>query len=769
MAERLDDARWARASAFLPPRLRPLVTNAMLRPHWLPGQDAFLYRREEPGGAARFLLVDAAAGGATRPAFDHARLAAALSDAMGTDVAADRLPLSEIVPERAGLRFHALGRDWRWDDAQGLRESPLPPVAPHEVASPDGRLVVFRRGHDLWLRVRATGEERALTTDGEEGFAYGKSPDANLVTVTLRRQGLTLPPAVLWSPCSTRLLTHRLDERRVRALPLVQHVPEDGSCAPILHRFRFALSGDAEVPLAHHLILGVETGADTPLDTAPQIVPMMSPLEAEEAWWSADSARVFLLDRERGSRRLALLEADARSGAVREVLHETAETWLDTNLAVTGLANIRVLDRSGEVIWFSQRSGYAHLYRHDLATGALLNPITRGPFVVRDIVHLDEAARRIFVTVGGLDPSADPHLRQLCRVNLDGSGFTLLTPEPEDHAVAYPALRVTRDHTVRRREPGRGVAPSGRFFVHTRSTIGSLPVSALRDAEGREIAVLERGALAPAVRWPHPPLPFRLMAADGTTPLFGAMWFPSDFDPSRRYPILDMIYPGPQRTQVPKAMLSDGEAELGRVSLPQALAEIGCIVIELDGRGTPLREKAFHDLSFGRLDDPGTLADHVAGLRQLAERHPFLDPGRVGITGHSGGGYATVRAMLTYPEVFRAGVASAGNHDQRGYSFSWCEKYQGPVTPLPDGGTSFDAAANPPLASRLQGQLLLATGEMDDNVHPALTLQMAAALIAADRDFELMVLPNQNHATIVTDPYFLRRAMGFLARHLVDA
>jgi dipeptidyl aminopeptidase/acylaminoacyl peptidase len=305
-------------------------------------------------------------------------------------------------------------------------------------------------------------------------------------------------------------------------------------------------------------------------------------------------------------------------------------------------------------------------------------------------------------------------------------------------------------------------APDGRFFVHTRADLESLPVSELRRADGSLVAVLATAELDEGPwRWPTP---FTVVADDGHTTLFGAMWLPTDFDPAKRYPVIDYIYPGPQRGQLPTVMLTDVMGELGRTALPQAFAELGFVVLNIEGRGTPLRSKAFHDESYGRLETAGTLADHVAALQQLGAQHAFLDLGRVGIMGHSGGGYATVKAMTTWPEVFHAGIATAGNHDQMGYSFAWTEKYMGPIVPVGNDRTSWSGAANPPFAANIKGKLLLATGDMDDNVHPALTMQLAAALIAADRDFEFIPLPNDDHTTVWGNPYFLRRAYDFMLR-----
>jgi dipeptidyl aminopeptidase/acylaminoacyl peptidase len=316
-------------------------------------------------------------------------------------------------------------------------------------------------------------------------------------------------------------------------------------------------------------------------------------------------------------------------------------------------------------------------------------------------------------------------------------------------------------------EIGEFLSPSGKYFVHTHSTLEKPPVSVLRRIDGSLVAELETASLDPALakgwRWPQP---FTAKAADGETDLYGAIWRPTDFDPRQKYPVIDYIYPGPQRGQTPTVAMADKLSNLFNATVPQAFAELGFIVVNVDGRGTPHRSKAFHDFSYGKMRDPGSLADHVHVLKELARRHVEINLGRVGIMGHSGGGYASVRALLVYPEFFHAAVATSGNHDQRGYSFSFPEKYQGPFVRNADGSTNYDDAANPPLAHRLQGKLLLAYGDMDDNVHPALTIQLIAALIKADKDFDVLVLPNDDHTTVWSNPWFLRRAMEFMVTHL---
>jgi len=758
MNRRLSPEAWSRATRFGAAEVRRRLFNPMVRPRWIGGSDRFWYPHESADGVA-FVTIDAATGSRT-PSFDHAALAKALQPHTGEPLSPGRLPLADLaIGEDGTARFTAFGRGWTWNGT--LQGASLPDHRPGDAVSPDGRFAAFRRGHDLWLREVATGEERALTTDGAPHYAYAKSPDMNLTTVTLQQKGITLPAALAWSPDSRRLFTCRLDERAVPDMPLIQHAPR-GSPRPIAHHLRFAFSGDEHVPLAEPCIIEVTTGQLTWLGVEPEIVFVATSAERNEVWWSADGAHAYHLARDRAQQRLTLWETDAATGTVRAVVTETGRTFLDVNLSVAGLPNIRVLDRRGEVVWFSQEDGRAHLYLHDLATGARKNRITSGDFVVRDLVHIDEATGTVLFLAGNIEPGADPARRKLCRVQLDGTGFQVLTPESGDHEIAMPRPRPPRDHIRPAEETGWFLSPSGRYFVHTHGALDRAPVSLLRRDDESLVATVAQATLAPdleaAWRWPTP---FTAKAADGTTDLYGAIWLPTDFDPAKRYPILDNIYPGPQRGNLPTTTLADTLPDLVQSCRPQSFAELGFAVVIVDGRGAPLREKAFHDLSYGRLQDPGCLADHVAVLQELARRHAWLDRGRVGIMGHSGGGYASVRALLDYPDVFHAAVATSGNHDQRGYSFAWCEKYQG----LVEGG-NYDAAANPPFADRLRGKLLLAYGDMDDNVHPALTLQLVDALIRADKDFELLVLPNENHTSVWSNAWFLRRAMAFLMEAL---
>ncbi len=696
---------FARAEGFLAWNLRPRLFNMQVRPHWVDG-GRFWYRREGVEGES-FVMVEAATGAKT--------------------------PLAAPPVEPAG-----------------------PALRAGETAGPGGRVAVFARDGNLFSRDLGTGAEQQLTTDGSPHFAYGASAEMNLTPVSLKRRGLVLPANALFSPDGRYVFTSQLDEREVLDFPLLQHVPPGGAVRPVVHHVRFALSGDAVLPMETHCIIELATGLVVRGSVGPHVTGMTTCLEKDEAWWSADGSRVFYLDRDRYWQRQTLWEMEAASGRTREVYTERSATFIDTNVSVTGLPNIRILDGSGEFIWFSQGAGWGHLYLHDLATGARKGAITSGEWLVRDLLHVDVATRQVWFLAGAR--GANPYHRTLCRVGLDGTGLLELTPGEADHQLAMPLKRVPRDHIRPPVVTGEWLAPGAGYLVHTRADLTSLPVSELRRGDGSLVCELETASIAEGMAFRFAE-PFTVTAADGATELFGAMWLPTDFDPAKSYPVIDYIYPGPQRGQIPTVMLTDVMGELGRSLLPQAFAELGFVVLNIEGRGNPGRSKAFHDACYANLRDPGTLADHVTALAQLKARHAWMDTSRVGIMGHSGGGYATVRAMCEYPDVFHVGISTSGNHDQRGYSFAWTEKYMGP-------DADYGAAANPPYVAALKGKLLLAAGDVDDNVHPALTLQLADALIAADKDFDYIPLPNDDHTTVWSKPYFLRRAMGFMVRHL---
>lgn len=721
-------ADYRRAEQFLPQNAAKLVFNAAPQVHWLGPGARFWYRHDQPGGR-EFRLVDAARN-RVRPAFDHARLAAALSRATGKAVTAGDLPFSDIrfSPDERTLFFQAHGGDWRCDlDRYACTaEKKVEPRPADELPSPDGRWVAFVRGHNLRLRPGAGGEEVALSRDGVERYAYGcEAPDL----AALRQAGEEPPrPFIqaIWSPDSRRLLSWRIDQRGVQSHHLVQFAPPGRNRAR-LFSWPYELPGDEFVTRSEPLVFDIAARTVTRIDCRPLLNPFLMWQAAGNGIWSGDGKRIVFAETERGYHTVRLCEADPASGAVRSILTETSATCVDP-----GMTRLQILGNGREYLWTSERDGWCHLYRVDGNSGALRR-LTSGEFVVRGIERVDEKNRRVYFTAGGREPGRDPYLRHLYRVGLDGNDLALLTPEAADHEV--------------------GFSPDNRFFVDTFSTIDSAPLTALRRAgDGRVVRELEKADLSKllAAGWRFPE-PFRTVGRDGRTAIYGAIYRPSRFDPTLRYPVIDDIYNGPQHVQTPKSFRTR--------SGDPALAELGFVVVTIDGMGTAMRSKAFHDVSYRNLGDSG-LEDHILALRQLAAKCPWMDLERVGVYGHSAGGYDSARALLAHPEFYRVGVSSAGCHDNRSDKVWWNELWMDyPV------GDHYRQQANPTLAANLRGKLLLVHGDLDDNVHPAATLQLVDALVKANKDFDLLILPNRNHG--LGNGYFVRRRWDYFVRHLL--
>ncbi|MEX2982946.1 DPP IV N-terminal domain-containing protein [Streptomyces sp. C36] len=720
-----------------PARPGELVIGDKVRPQWIDGGARFLYAVSN-GVGRRFVLVDPAAG-TREPAFDHARLATALTAASGQQADPEALPFIAVEPAGNAVEFAAFGEYWRCrlDDYTCERAEFTPPGSPLEVPSPDKKVAVSRRGYDLWARSLSDGREWALTTDGEPDYQYGPGPDCTSNGTLLRKIGLPyLPPAVAWSPDSTKVLAHRTDERDVRQTHLVEARPADGG-APLLHTQRYAYAGDENMPLAELVVLDVAEGTVVRAQAEPLLMPMMSPITSKWAWWAPDGSAVYYLSRPRDLRTLTLHRMDPATGEVTTVLTETGATRVEPNQGMYEPPIVRVL--ADEVLWYSQRDGWGHLYRYDLRTGELLGQVTSGQWAVRQILRVDEAERVVYFTASGL-VEEDPYRRTVCRVGLDGTGFAKVTDDELDHVVTMP--------------------DDQDYFIDSASTVDTPPVTRVRDWAGRVLAELERADIGKltATGWTAPER-FRVKAADGVTDIYGVLYRPRGFDPAERYPVVDNLYPGPQVARVAPCFDPGG---MGLDAEP--LAALGFVVIALDGRGTPGRSKSFHDASYGHLADAGCLADHVAALRQLARTRPWMDLDRVGSFGHSGGGFAAARAMLDFPEVYKAGVALSGSHDARHFNLGFVETYDGADNPEAWARTS-----NVDLADRLAGKLLLVHGEMDDQVHPHHTLRLADRLFAADKDFELLIVPGAEHTFIDCLSYVRKRCWDFLVRELMGA
>jgi dipeptidyl aminopeptidase/acylaminoacyl peptidase len=604
----------------------------------------------------------------------------------------------------------------------------------NDVPSPDGKRTAFVREHNLYVRDIPGGKETQLTTDGVKDFGYATN-----------NAGWTKSdrPILLWSPDSKKIATFQHDGRKVGEMYLV----DTRAGHPQLQAWKYPLPGDEHIFMLHRVVIDVGSARVTRLKMDPD--PHRSTLcdhivcrggEWADVHWSADSSQLAFVSTSRDHRREQLRVADASSGEVRDVLEESVATFFESG---NGRVNWRVLFPSNEVIWFSERDNWGQLYLYDLKTGKLKHQITSGDGNVTQLLRIDEKGRTLTFQAVGKEKGRDPYFTHLYRVGMDGSHQVLLTPEDANHEISLPE--------------------SGRYFVDSYSTPAIPPVAVLRDMDGKVVLPLEKADITKltATGW-KPPVPITVKARDGQTDLYGLMYQPVALSESQKYPIINRVYPGPQTGSVGSRSFSPARAD------SQALAELGFIVVEIDGMGTPWRSKKFHEAYYGNMAD-NTIPDQVAGMKQLAEKYPWIDLTRVGVWGHSGGGYATASAMFAYPDFFKVGISESGNHDNRVYEDDWAEKWTGLLKKNPDGTSTYDSQATPSLAKNLKGKLLLAHGTMDGNVPPANTLLVVDALIKANKDFDLLLIPNAGHGYGSAGNYMMRRRWDYFVRHLLGA
>ena len=689
---------YARAEKFMGYNTTPLVLRAGVRPTWLE-DGRFWYRVTTEKGNEAF-LVD--------------------------PVKKTKVPC-DLPACRAALRDTAGAAGGRGGQATGQ-----PANNPNEIRSPDGRKAVFVREHNLWVRDVASKQETQLTTDGQKDFAYATN-----------NAGWTKSdrPIVLWSPDSKKIATFQHDGRKVGEMYLV----DTRVGHPNLQAWKYPLPGDEHIFMLHRVVIDVDAAKVVRLKMDPD--PHRSTLcdhivcrggDWADVHWSDDSTQLAFVSTSRDHKETTLFVSDATTGAVRKVLEEKVETFFESG---NGKVNWRVLFGSNEVLWFSERDNWGHLYLYDLRTGRLKHRITQGEGNVTQVLRIDEGVRDIIFQAVGKEKGRDPYFTHLYRIGMDGKGLKLLTPEDANHEIV--------------------LSESGRFFVDSYSTPTTAPVAVLRSGDGTLVMPLERADISKltATGW-KPPVPITVKARDGRTDLYGLMYQPTSIDKTRKYPIVNRIYPGPQTGSVGSRSFSAARSD------SQALAELGFVVVEIDGMGTPWRSKKFHEAYYGDMAD-NTIPDQITGMKQLAQRHPWIDLTRVGIWGHSGGGYATASAMFMHPDFFHVGISESGNHDNRVYEDDWAEKWTGLLKKNPDGTSNYDSQATQTLAKNLKGKLLLAHGTMDGNVPPNNTLLVVDALIKANKDFDLIMFPNAGHGFGAASDYMTRRRWDYFVEHLL--
>ena len=727
---------YAQAERFMGYNVTPLVDHDVRRAKWL--DDSHFWYRDHDAAGDHVMLMDATTG-KVAPAFDQSKLAAALNKASDKPLDAKKLPplLDYSVKPDGRYDIDLDGKHYLCDlngagscvDVAKLVKTGAEPG----VLSPDKQSAAFIRNWNLWLRDVASGKETQLTTDGVSNFGYatdnaGWKHTDNAILV--------------WSPDSKRIATFQQDQRKTGDMYLVS----TGVGHPKLNAWKYPMAGDKDVTMIERVIIDVPTHKMVRLQMPPDqhrssLCDDVS-CGPDGGWddvkWAPDGKTLAFVSTSRDHKHEWFRIADAGTGAVRTVFEESVPTDYESG---NDAVNWRYLPDSHEAIWFSEHTNWGNLYLYDLVSGKVKHDITTGDGNVTQVLKVDATTRTVWFRGVGRTPGVQPYYQQFWKVSLDGGQVTLLTPEAADHAVT--------------------LSPDGKYFVDAYSTSTVPTVTVLRDAnDGHIVATVAKADISrlTASGW-VPPVPFTVKARDGKTDLYGIMYKPSNFDPHKKYPIVDYIYPGPQTGSVRgyNFMAASGDN--------QSLAELGFIVVAIAGMGTPWRSKAFHDTYFGNMGD-NTLPDQVAGIKELGQRYPWIDLDRVGIWGHSGGGNATADALFRYPAFFKVGWAESGNHENRNYEDDWAEKWQGLLVTNKDGSTNYDNQANEDEAKNLKGRLMLVHGTMDDNVPPSNTLLIVNALIKANRDFDLLMIPNAHHGYAAATPYATRRRWDYFVHYL---
>ncbi len=730
-------ADYAQAEKFMSYNTAPLAYKGMVAPHWMP--DGRLWYRAVDDSGTTYRLVDPAKK-TNAAAFDETKLAAALN-AASSKIKADpaHLRFNELAFSDSDRKLHLASSGFSFDctlaatytcaaapDKSSAKSAPL-------NISPDKTKGAFIRDWNLWVRDLATGTETQLTTDGVNDYGYAtdnagwKQSDSAIL---------------LWSPDSKKIATFQQDQRKDGEMYLV---PTTNTHA-VLKAWKYPLVGDENITMIERVVIDLDTKKLTRLKMPPdQHRGTICDDVAckgntwEDVEWSPDTAHLAFVSTSRDHKQEWLRIADTSTGEIREVMSETAPKFFESG---DGMVNWHYLPASNEILWFSERDNWGQLYLYDLTTGKLKNQITHGEGNVTQVLHVDQKARVIYFLGVGKEAGRDPYFVHLYSVHFDGTDQKLLTPEDANHAISF--------------------SPDFAYFTDIASTPTTPAVTTIRTNTGAlamEVAKQDISKLA-AYGW-VPPTPITVKARDGKTDLYGFLFKPTNFDASKKYPIINNIYPGPQTGSCGPRNFTTAHRDM------QSLAELGFIVVCIDGMGTNLRSKSFHETYYGNLGD-NTLPDQVTGMKQLAAKYPWIDLDRAGIYGHSGGGNATATAMFNYPDFFKVAISESGNHDQRNYEDDWAEKWAGLLVKNADGTSNYDSQANQNIAKNLKGHLLLAHGTMDDNVPPNNTLLVVEALIKANKDFDLLMIPNVAHGYAAASQYMTRRRWDYFVRYLAN-
>ncbi len=734
----LTAAQYAKAEQSMGYNTAQLVDRASVRPNWLSG-DRFWYRVLTAQGS-EYIIVDPAKGTKTA-AFDQQKLAAALSAASGQQYTGTQLPFLtySYAADEKSISFTANKKNWTYDlatntcIAAAAAEEIKSRKADAQSVSPNGKRAVFIRDYNLWMKDLSTNTETQLTTDGIKDFGYATD------NAGWRKSD---NPIVVWSADSKKIATYQQDQRYVSDMYLVT----TNVGKPKLQAWKYPLPGDKEVTTIHRVIIELDN---------PKVIRLKIPAgvrrgtqcddiscsgkDFSDVEWNADGSQLAFVTTSRDHKEENFWIANAITGELREVFNETTATQFESG---QGNVNWHYMSATNEIIWFSERDNWGHLYLYDAATGKLKNQITKGDWAITRVLKVDEQKRIIYFLANGKEAGRNPYFNHLYKVSFDGKVVSLLTPEDGNHQIT--------------------LSPTGNYFIDSYSKQDVPPEIVLRNNAGKLISSLEKADISrlTATGW-KAPTPITVKARDGVIDLYGLMFTPYNIDPSKKYPVINYIYPGPQGGSV-----GSWSFEVARGD-HQALANLGFVVVLIEGTCNPNRSKSFHDMCYGNMAD-NTLPDQIGGIKQLAAKYPYMDVDRVGVWGHSGGGFATAAAMFRYPDFYKVGISESGNHENRNYEDDWGERYIGLLKPTADGKSSnYDEQANQNFAKNLKGKLMLAHGMLDDNVPPYNTLLVVEALEKANKDFDLVIFPNSKHGYGEYSLYMTRRRWDYFVRNLM--
>ena len=734
-------AEYETAAKHMDISLLGLVYNQVSESSFV-NRNKLLYSTTNKNGQ-KFILVNATSK-IKEVAFDHEKLAKILSLEIGQKIKATALPISDVsfTNDLKQLRFTAFEQKYSYNlEAYSISKvaSRIKSTGKNEHVSPNGKLAAYIANYNLWVRELDTDKKTQLTFNGKKDYGYATNNAG-----WIKSDGAVLK----WSPNSNKIATFQQDARGVGMM----YLTSTNVGHPRLEAWKHPLPGDNKIFTIERVIIHLgnkpktvrlKMERDFQRGTTTDHVANRNN-ELLDAQWNKEGSKFAFVSSSRDHKIAHLQIADAQTGIVTSIHKEKVATFYESGV---NNENWKVLFDSNEFIWYSEKTNWGHIYLYDLETKKLKDQITSGAFIVKQIKHIDAKNRLIYFSAGGKE-KGNPYHNYDYKVNFDGTNLTNLTPSKGTHTVTF-----SDDYSI---------------LVDTYSTTTNPPITVLRNGNGEKIMDLETADISELKEnsWQEP-IEFSVKARDNKTDIYGIMCVPSHYDASKKYPVLNYIYPGPQSGSIGNYSFKPVWRDF------QAVAELGFVVVAVDAMGTPMRSKSFHDAYYGNMGDNG-LPDNITAIKQLAEKYTGMDLEKVGIWGHSGGGFASTRAVFAYPEFYDVAVSGSGNHDNRNYEADWGEKWQGllvngNIEGKTEGTTNYDNQANQLLAKNLKGKLLITHGAMDDNVPPSNTLLVVEALIKANKDFDMILYPNQRHGYGDMTKYMTRKRWDYFVTHLLDA